>query len=190
MVKQTIDCVSDSFFFLFFFCNWISATVSLRRRGLGNLPHKVSADGAEGGLVEEDGRELVVPDDMDLGLLDSSSPPVQRGDSILGHHLYRLLTRHCGRKAVKVHKLREKGSCRDHYYWNLPLIDKHQRFELTVLTYFTANCMHSFFPDSLEETRLCFICALACWHEQNEPVLQQSTFCGRLNGCKPINELL
>lgn len=75
--------------------------MSLRRRGLGNLPHKVSADGAEGGLVEEDGRELVVPDDMDLGLLDSSSPPVQRGDSILGHHLYRLLTRHCGGEGGK-----------------------------------------------------------------------------------------
>lgn len=67
-----------------------------RRRELGNLPHKVSADGAEGGLVEEDGRELVAPHHMDFGLLESSSPPVQRGDSVLGHRLYRLLTLHCG----------------------------------------------------------------------------------------------
>lgn len=95
--------------------------MSLRRRGLGNLPHKVSADGAEGGLVEEDGGELVVPDDMDLGLLDSSSPPVQRGDSVLGHHLDRLLTRHCGEEGGKGSQIKGErpcfsGSCRDHYY--------------------------------------------------------------------------
>lgn len=71
-------------------------TVSQRRSELGNLPHKVSADGAEGGLVEEDGYELVAPDNMDLGLLESSSPPVQCGDSILRHHLHGLLARHCG----------------------------------------------------------------------------------------------
>lgn len=52
-------------------------------------PDKVSAHGAECGLSEEGGDELVVLDEMDLGLLDGSSPPVQGGSLFL---LRRLLT--------------------------------------------------------------------------------------------------
>lgn len=52
-------------------------------------PDKVSADGAESGLSEEGGDELVVLDEMDLGLLDGSSPTVEGGSLFL---LCRLLT--------------------------------------------------------------------------------------------------
>lgn len=46
-------------------------------------PHKVSAHRAEGGLPEEGGDELVVLDEVDLGLLDGSSPTVQGGSLLL-----------------------------------------------------------------------------------------------------------
>lgn len=46
-------------------------------------PDKVSAHGAESGLPEEGGDELVVLDEMDLGLLDGSSPTVDGGSLFL-----------------------------------------------------------------------------------------------------------
>lgn len=66
----------------------------------GTLPYKFFADRAEGGLVEEGGCELVVPDDMNLWLFESSSPPVQGSDSILWHHFHRLLTWGCGKEQL------------------------------------------------------------------------------------------
>lgn len=50
----------------------------------GTSPEELSADRAEGGLAEEGGGELVVLDEVNLGLLESSPPPVQGRDSILG----------------------------------------------------------------------------------------------------------
>lgn len=79
----------------FFFCKYITFIAS-QRQNLAPLPYKFFADRAEGGLVEEGGCELVVPDDMNLRLFESSSPPVEGSDSILWHHFHRLLTRSCG----------------------------------------------------------------------------------------------
>lgn len=122
MVKQAIQCLP----------------VCLQ---LGHLPHKVSADGAEGGLVEEDGRELVAPDHVDLGLLEGSSPPVQRGHSIFRHHLYRLLAGRCGEEGEP---RSQTGSYDDQ---NLSFVD-----DITV---------------SLEEPRLCFKSVLAFLAQTN-----------------------
>lgn len=54
-------------------------------------PDKVSAHGAESGLPEEGGDELVVLDEMDLGLLDGSSPTVDCGSLFLLCSLLTLL---------------------------------------------------------------------------------------------------
>ena len=43
----------------------------------GGSPDKLPTHRAEGGLFEEGGRELMVLDDVDLGLLDGSTPSVQ-----------------------------------------------------------------------------------------------------------------
>lgn len=67
----------------------------ITKAGLGISPQELSADRAEGGLAEEGGCELVVLDDMNLGLLESSSPPVEGCDSILRNNLHRCLARHC-----------------------------------------------------------------------------------------------
>ena len=53
-------------------------------------PDEVPADGAEGRLVEERGRELVTSDFVNLVLFDGSSPPVERRESIFRVHLHRL----------------------------------------------------------------------------------------------------
>lgn len=54
----------------------------------GISPEKLSADGAEGGLAEEGGRELVVFDEVNFGLLESSSPPVEGCGSIFRRNLH------------------------------------------------------------------------------------------------------
>lgn len=56
-----------------------------------DLPDKVSAHRAESRLSEEGGNELVVLDEVDLGLLDGSSPPVQGGSLFLLFRLFTLL---------------------------------------------------------------------------------------------------
>lgn len=51
-------------------------------------PEEVSADRAEGGLAEEGGGELMVLNDVKLGLLESSSPPVEGHSSIFRCNLH------------------------------------------------------------------------------------------------------
>lgn len=68
--------------------------------GLCISPQELSADRAEGWLAEEGGCELVVLDEMNLGLLESSSPPVEGCDSILRSNLHRWFTRHCGERSI------------------------------------------------------------------------------------------
>lgn len=60
----------------------------------GNSPDELSAHGAEGGLAEEGGGELVVLDDVYFGLLEGSSPPVEGRESLLTRHLHGWLTHH------------------------------------------------------------------------------------------------
>ena len=56
-------------------------------------PDELLADGAEGGLAEEDGAELMVLDLVDLGLLDGPSAPGQGGQPVLRDDPHRRLTR-------------------------------------------------------------------------------------------------
>ena len=46
------------------------------------VPDKLLADGAEGGLGEEGGAELVTLDQVDLGLLDGPASLVQREQAL------------------------------------------------------------------------------------------------------------
>ena len=55
-------------------------------------PDELLADGAEGGLAEEDGAELVVLDEVDLGLLDGPPAPGQVGQPVLRDDPHRRLT--------------------------------------------------------------------------------------------------
>ena len=55
-------------------------------------PDELLADGAEGGLAEEDGAELVVLDEVDLGLLDGPPAPGQGGQPVLRDDPPRRLT--------------------------------------------------------------------------------------------------
>lgn len=58
------------------------------KAGLGISPEELPADRAEGGLAEESGSELMVPDHVNLGLLESSSPPVEGCESVLWSNLH------------------------------------------------------------------------------------------------------
>ena len=55
-------------------------------------PDELLADGAEGGLAEEDGAELVVLDEVDLGLLDGPPALGQGGQPVLRDDPHRRLT--------------------------------------------------------------------------------------------------
>lgn len=72
-------------------------------KGLSISPKELSADRAEGGLVEEGGYELVILDDMNLGLLDSSSPPVEGHNTILGNRPNGWVRCHCGGTKTLIH---------------------------------------------------------------------------------------
>jgi len=71
----------------------------------GDWPDKLPADGAEGGLAEERGDELVVLDEVDLGLLDGSSSAVYSGDLFLLSGLHSLYWSGRGREDESSHDL-------------------------------------------------------------------------------------
>lgn len=59
-------------------------------------PEELSADGAEGGLAEERGNELVVFDAVNLLLLNGSSPPVESHNAFWRRSLSGRLACHRG----------------------------------------------------------------------------------------------
>lgn len=71
----------------------------------GDWPDKLPADGAEGGLAEERGDELVVLDEVDLGLLDGSSSAVYSGDLFVLSGLLSLYWSGRGREDESSHDL-------------------------------------------------------------------------------------